>query len=484
MMKKITLLLILLTASLGYAQSSPINFESDVTTGVNWIDAGVDVAIEDDATPTAPANGKVGRLLTKAGGQPWQEAHLTMTTSAIDLTTATGGAKTVSVDVYSTTGNDFLLKVIDGISGAGASEVPAAHNGTGWETLEFNFNNATVGGVPNGEYKTFAFFPLYDISGGLPGGFIGMENNSPVTTTFIDNVTFVEGTSLPIESCDDGIKNQDEDDIDCGGVCSACTEPAVPPTTAPNAPPARLAADVISIYGDAYGTPIGVANVPWDDSDFTVENIASNDVLKIDFGNFLGMSLGASVDASAMTHFHMDFWISDAFVAGQVFNPKWSNHAGGGVETDAFELTVAIGPTDVQTWVSIDVPLTNFANVKGSGVTARAELLEFLLTVSGTLDVGYLDNIYLHKNTSLSAEENDIARFKTYPNPTQDSWTVETKNESISSIRVFDILGKNVLSVTPNKSKATVDGSSLKSGLYFAQIKTANGISSLKLVKK
>ena len=70
MMKKITLLLTLLTISLGYAQSSPIDFENDVTTGVNWVDAGIDVAIEDDTTPTAPANGKVGRLLTIAGGNP------------------------------------------------------------------------------------------------------------------------------------------------------------------------------------------------------------------------------------------------------------------------------------------------------------------------------------------------------------------------------------------------------------------------------
>ena len=407
-----------------------------------------------------------------------------MTTSAIDLTTATGGTKTVSVDVYSTTGNDFLLKVIDGLSGAGNSEVPAAHNGTGWETLEFNFNNATVGGVPDGEYETFSFFSLYDISGGLPGGFIGSAGNSPVTTTFIDNVTFIEGSALPIESCNDGIENQDETGIDCGGVCAACPAPAVPPTTAPPTPPARLAADVISIYGDAYGTPIGVANVPWDDSDFVVENIASNDVLKIDFGNFLGASLGASVDASAMTHFHMDFWISDDFAAGQVFNPKWSNHAGGGAETDAFELTVAIGPTDVQTWVSIDVPLTDFANVKGAGIAARAELLEFLLTVSGTLDVGYLDNVYLHKNTTLGTEENEIVSFKTYPNPAQDSWTVKSKNINIASIKVFDVLGKNVLSLTPNGSEATIDGSKLRSGLYFAQLKTANGMSSLKLVKK
>ncbi len=31
------------------------------------------------------------------------------------------------------------------------------------------------------------------------------------------------------ESCSDGVQNQDEDGIDCGGVCSPCTEPAIRP---------------------------------------------------------------------------------------------------------------------------------------------------------------------------------------------------------------------------------------------------------------
>ena len=54
----------------------------------------------------------------------------------------------------------------------------------------------------------------------------------------------------------------------------------------------------------------------------------------------------------------------------------------------------------------------------------------------------------------------------------------------MSAIKVYDILGKNVLSLTPNTTDATINGSSLKAGLYFAQIKTANGVSSIKLVKE
>jgi len=168
------------------------------------------------------------------------------------------------------------------------------------------------------------------------------------------------------------------------------------PTDAPPTPPARDAADVISIYGEAYGTAVGLANVPWDDpSAFTEENIASNNVLKVEFGSgFLGTDLISVVDASGMTHFHMDFWISDDFSAGQVFNPKWSNHAGGAGETSAFELTRAIGGDEVQKWISIDVPITDFT---AGDNTQRAELAQFLISVASTIDIAYVDNIYFYK---------------------------------------------------------------------------------------
>ena len=74
--------------------------------------------------------------------------------------------------------------------------------------------------------------------------------------------------------------------------------------------------------------------------------------------------------------------------------------------------------------------------------------------------------------------------FTIYPNPAQDSWTVKTKNIKMSSIQVFDILGKQVLSLTPEATEAKIDASVLKSGLYFAKINTANGSSSLKLVRQ
>jgi len=96
----------------------------------------------------------------------------------------------------------------------------------------------------------------------------------------------------------------------------------------------------------------------------------------------------------------------------------------------------------------------------------------------------YIDNVYFSKTSFvLGTEDLELASFSAYPNPTQDSWTVRTENSNMSSIKVFDILGKTVLSLAPNASETVIDGSTLKSGLYFAQIKTEAGINSIKLIK-
>jgi serine phosphatase RsbU (regulator of sigma subunit) len=180
---------------------------------------------------------------------------------------------------------------------------------------------------------------------------------------------------------------------------------ATAPTDAPAAPPTRDAEDVISVYGEAYGAEVGLANVDWDNgSTFTEETIASNKLLKIDFADFLGTQLNSVVDATAMTNFHMDVWVADDFEAGQIFNPKWSNHTGGAGETNAFELTKAVGAADAKKWIAIDVPISDF-----TGPTTRAHLAQFLIAVAGKIGVAYVDNIYFYKTGGGSANDPDVA---------------------------------------------------------------------------
>ena len=84
---------------------------------------------------------------------------------------------------------------------------------------------------------------------------------------------------------------------------------------------------------------------------------------------------------------------------------------------------------------------------------------------------------------SLSTNDLEVMTFKVYPNPAKDSWTIKTNNENITSIQVYDMLGKNVLSLSPNTKETKIEATTLSKGLYFAKIATDNGSSSIKLIK-
>jgi hypothetical protein len=95
----------------------------------------------------------------------------------------------------------------------------------------------------------------------------------------------------------------------------------------------------------------------------------------------------------------------------------------------------------------------------------------------------FYDNIYFHENI-LGTNDFKIADVKVYPNPTRDSWTVKTDSQELVSIELYDVLGKNVLTLSPNSRETIIDATGFKTGLYFAKIITAKGVTSIKLLKQ
>ncbi len=169
-----------------------------------------------------------------------------------------------------------------------------------------------------------------------------------------------------------------------------------PPDVAAPTPPARDAADVISIFSDAY-TDINVEtfSAGFDDSDVEDVQIDGNATKKISFGNFIGVEfVNDRQDLTGMTHFHIDFWTSKENLDGAVFIPKLSNWAGGSGEANALELTITTGsdPAIVSgSWVSVDVRLDDFTGINGSG---REDIAQFLIT--SNLGEVFVDNIYFY----------------------------------------------------------------------------------------
>ncbi len=247
------------------------------------------------------------------------------------------------------------------------------------------------------------------------------------------------------------------------------------PTDAPATPPTFDANNVISLYSDAYTAAAGINNVPWDDSAFEEVSIAGNNVLKISGANFLGIDLDAYLDATNMTHLHMDYWIATDWAAGQVLNPKLSNHAAQAGETNAIAITNVINSqTEIQNWQSKDFVLTG----------DRESIKQFLITEAGFTDLYYLDNVYLYVDGTAGLEDNNIINISVYPNPSNSIWNFRTGNTVITSVEVFNLLGKRVVLQNNNSTNVAISTQGLTSGIYIARITTEQGIKSVKLIKE
>ena len=83
----------------------------------------------------------------------------------------------------------------------------------------------------------------------------------------------------------------------------------------------------------------------------------------------------------------------------------------------------------------------------------------------------------------LSTDEFKTNEFNVFPNPTNNNWNVKS-TQNINSIQVYDVLGKQVLTLNPNTQDAIINASTLHSGIYFARINSNAGTKTLKLVKE
>ncbi|WP_323788888.1 T9SS type A sorting domain-containing protein [Psychroserpens sp.] len=224
-MKKFTFLLCLLIASAGFAQADLEDFEGYVVgSTIPFVNGpGTATVIADN---TGAGNGNVLEIITAAASAPWQQAELTFQPGfELDLS---GVDKTVLVEWYSVAPFDALVRADAGVGG-GASAAQAIHPGGGWVTLAFDFNSPQDGlGVPTGVYGQLFFFNLWDapdvdmdnIPDGNGGWVCGAPDCSPSVTTLVN---LVQGPESVAETCSDGILNNGELDVDCGGPnCAPC----------------------------------------------------------------------------------------------------------------------------------------------------------------------------------------------------------------------------------------------------------------------
>lgn len=172
--------------------------------------------------------------------------------------------------------------------------------------------------------------------------------------------------------------------------------PLAPPTAAPT--PTYPTDNVISLFSDAYtDVPVDSWSTVWDSADVQDYVIESDTSKKYTNLLFAGIEFASTtVDASTMTHFHMDVWTPDATNSPAIFkiklvdfgaNGTWDD---GGADDVEHEITLDETTMNTGTWVSIDVLLSDFINL-----TTRGHLAQ--LVISGDPNTVFVDNVYFHQ---------------------------------------------------------------------------------------
>ncbi len=161
-------------------------------------------------------------------------------------------------------------------------------------------------------------------------------------------------------------------------------------------PPARNPHNVVSIFSDAY------QNVQVDNYNGFFQfattlggavNIAGENIISYTNLNFVSVNMFNSpdVNASGMTHFHVDINVREDlnpgdFLRVQIINNNGPNENTGSVNLQNYK------PLISEEWVSYDIPLSDFA---GLGATDDVDLIFFIS--DGTISSIFVDNIYFYR---------------------------------------------------------------------------------------
>jgi hypothetical protein len=168
--------------------------------------------------------------------------------------------------------------------------------------------------------------------------------------------------------------------------------------------PTQDASKVISIYTEKYpNVPVDYYNGYWapyqttKSADFTVNG---DNVLNYTNFNFVGIQFSApTVDASVMSHLHLDLYMPNAIPAGSNFKVQLVDFGADGVAggTDNTSSTVTFtSPTLVtKSWISLNIPLSSY-----TGLTSKTHIGQIILEGT-TITNFYADNIYFYNDGSI-----------------------------------------------------------------------------------
>jgi hypothetical protein len=394
-MRVVTLfLMVLFSITSGFSQNAPINFEqggfgADWTWTVFENNTNPPLDIIDNPDPTGPnQSAKVARFTALQSGNPW--AGCESLEGNLGSFMWDENNRILKIMVWKSVISDVGIKFDAGAppNDWAEPEIKVANTKINeWEELTFDFSNAQNPPPQYNGLKRIIIFPDFDLAG-----------RSQDNIIYIDNITFNP----------------------TGG---GATEPTVAAST-----PTRDPADVISLFSDAYSNvTVDTWRTPWSSAELEDVEIAGNATKKYSNLDFVGIETVANqVNASEMTHIHLDVWSPDFTFFGIKLVDFGADGAFGG--GDDVEHQVDFDMPAQGQWVSLDIPLSDFV-----GLTTRNNLAQYILVgrPTGTTSV-FVDNVYFYKQQGGGTEPTVAA-----PTPTRDaSKVISLFSDAYSNVTV------------------------------------------------
>ena len=431
-MKKNTFLsLALLLPFVIMAQELPLDFE--VAEDDNWSPFnGATVAVVTDPTNTSNQV-----LELTSNGVDFDGASINMGVY-IDLSNDSDNIITLDFWAPDATNRTHLLKLEGASSPPVATELYFNTSAAGWQTITLDFGSNLANDYP--------ILVLFADSG--PG-------NTASGIYYIDNINGPNGAVIPPDPIPSG------------------------PANLPNV----SNAEVYSIYNDNSGFTNNFP-VAYDFGTLSGEpdldpSATENKALKFNFGVAgWGQGEGGPDDVSSYNFVSFDYWAGPA-VVGFDFVLISNN---GAVTEHKYQISIQ-EPIVNETWTKVQIPMSFFTNIGFADTALWQWKFSPLNDSVDNSGIVYVDNIIFTQNL-LSVKEFGNEQFSVSPNPTSSTWNINSNRQIIKAVWIYDILGKEVLTLTPNSAEVSINASSLRTGIYIAKIEGDNGSKTIKLVKE
>jgi len=401
----------------------PIDFESGVisTDFLSYGGATLNVVPNPEMSGINMSN-TVAQVI-KDGGEFWAGSRLFLADN-LDLSTFWQ----ISMKVYTTAPVGTRIKLeLEGTGGRYNLDYLTTTSGE-WETATWNFNGQT------NDFDKINF--IFDF---------GNVGDGSATSTFLfDDVEQITGPTIPEPEAttfpvdfEGSVVTTDFINED-GGITNVIPNPYVNA----NNPSATV------------GQFIRSGGAPWAKSKIVLNEFFQN--MSID-GSF---SMKVYTEAPVGTLLKLKIESTDA-----------------GFADERDMLTTVSGEWATYTWdfINQDGPIYNvitlmFGYATPNNASENATFLFDDINQEETLSDGF--NLINRVQDGLSS----------YPNPARDNITIQSENDVMKSVILFDIVGNQVAVFLPNSREMNINLSNFASGLYIAKISTLSGSGSLKLI--